>query len=81
MQLKTGKAFGSSNMYSITETTIHVTYKEMDLEDINSNISNIGVALSHLKIHILDEKLKPVSNNKVGKMYIEGHGLARGYIN
>src|SRR5690606_19629357 len=30
------------NMYGITETTVHVTYKEVIEEDIERNISNIG---------------------------------------
>ncbi|MDB4867537.1 MAG: lchAB, partial [Cohnella sp.] len=33
------------NMYGITETTVHVTFKEIGEEEIHRNISNIGVPI------------------------------------
>ena len=69
------------NMYGITETTVHTTYKELKDEDLISNTSNIGQALPHLKIHLLDENLNPVPAGETGEIFIEGIGLAKGYIN
>ncbi|MFP3571319.1 AMP-binding protein, partial [Paraburkholderia sp. SIMBA_030] len=37
------------NMYGITETTVHVTYKDITASDIVSNISNIGTAIPTLR--------------------------------
>lgn len=69
------------NMYGITETTVHVTYKEIDKYDIDNNISNIGKSIPTLTIYILNEfeKLQPIG--VVGELYISGKGLARGYLN
>ncbi|WP_372948097.1 amino acid adenylation domain-containing protein [Mariniphaga sp.] len=69
------------NMYGITETTVHVTYKEIDEYDIDNNISNIGNSIPTLSVYILNEfkKLQPVG--VVGELYISGKGLARGYLN
>lgn len=46
------------NMYGITETTVHVTFKELSDTDLLSDKSNIGVPIPTLKTYILDEKLR-----------------------
>lgn len=69
------------NMYGITETTIHVTYKEITNEDIDKNISNIGKPLKNAGIFILDEKGNPVPNGFAGEIYVFGNGVGDGYIN
>ncbi|MGL5152249.1 MAG: non-ribosomal peptide synthetase, partial [Clostridium sp.] len=43
------------NMYGITETTVHVTYKEILEEDIDKNVSNIGKPIPTLSVYILDK--------------------------
>lgn len=67
------------NMYGITETTVHVTYKEITQNE--QNISNIGKRISDQKIYILDENLMPVDIGEEGEIYVGGAGLARGYLN
>lgn len=67
------------NMYGITETTVHVTYKEILEQEIIK--SNIGKPLSDLKAYILDEQLNEVSMGETGELFIAGAGLARGYLN
>lgn len=69
------------NMYGITETTVHVTYKEIGDADIASNISNVGKPIPTLRCYILDEHLRPVPLGVVGEIYVAGDGLARGYLN
>jgi len=66
------------NMYGITETTVHVTFKEIDKK--NSHIT-IGRAIKDQAILLLDEKLRPVPPGAVGEIYIAGQGLALGYKN
>jgi len=68
-------------MYGITETTIHVTYKEIEDADVSYNTSNIGKALPHLRVHLLDENYRPISEGEVGEIVVSGTGVARGYIN
>lgn len=68
------------NMYGITETTVHVTFKEMHEEDILNNISNIGTPLPTLGCCILDKSLNLVPAGVVGEMCVSGLGVAKGYL-
>lgn len=69
------------NMYGITETTVHVTYKEIGQYEIDQGISNIGVAIPTLDCLILDESRQLLPVNMPGELCIGGAGLARGYLN
>ena len=69
------------NMYGITETTVHVTYKEISEKEIEQGISNIGGPIPTLRCYILDANLNPVPIGVVGEIYVAGDGLARGYLN
>ena len=69
------------NMYGITETTIHVTYKKLTAEDIQSNESRIGWFLPTLKGYVLDEDQKLLPKGIPGELYVAGHGVAQGYLN
>ena len=68
------------NMYGITETTVHVTYRPLSQNDLNSG-SVIGVPIPDLQVYILDENRQPTPIGVAGEMYIGGSGLARGYLN
>ena len=69
------------NMYGITETTVHVTYMEINepLVSLRAN-SIIGQGIKDLNVYILDEYLQPVPIGVIGEMYVSGPGLARGYL-
>ncbi len=69
------------NMYGITETTVHVTYKDITEKEINSNSRSIGIVIPDQKVYILDRELRPVPLGAIGELYIGGAGLARGYLN
>lgn len=70
------------NMYGITETTVHVTYKLITEEDLATpSISNIGTKIPDLSMHILDQYHQPVPIGIAGELYIGGAGVARGYLN
>ncbi len=69
------------NMYGITETTVHVTYKEIGKTEIDNNVSNIGVAIPTLQLYVLDENKRLLSDGIPGEMYVAGDGVARGYLN
>jgi amino acid adenylation domain-containing protein len=69
------------NMYGITETTVHVTYRPLIKKDLNNLNSPIGIAISDLQLYILDKYLQPVPVRISGEMYVRGKGLARGYLN
>lgn len=67
------------NMYGITETTVHVTYRPISKDDLTSG-SVIGVPIPDLQIYILDAQRQPVPIGVPGEMYVGGAGLARGYL-
>ncbi|TVZ40271.1 amino acid adenylation domain-containing protein [Alteromonadaceae bacterium 2753L.S.0a.02] len=69
------------NMYGITETTVHVTYHQLDYPDFFDDSDIIGQPLADLKIHLLDSNHKPVLEGDVGEMYVEGAGVTAGYCN
>jgi amino acid adenylation domain-containing protein len=69
------------NMYGITETTVHVTYKEITAKEIEENKSNIGVPIPTLSCYVLDNDMKPCAPGVIGELVIGGAGVARGYHN
>jgi fengycin family lipopeptide synthetase D len=69
------------NMFGITETTVHVTYKEIGDEEIEGNISNVGKPIPTLSVYLFDEYMKPVPRGITGELYVGGEGVARGYLN
>ncbi|WP_144028931.1 non-ribosomal peptide synthetase, partial [Paenibacillus tyrfis] len=69
------------NMYGITETTVHVTYKEITETEIALGKSNIGTTIPTLRAYILDEQRRIQPIGIAGEMYVAGEGLARGYLN
>jgi amino acid adenylation domain-containing protein/thioester reductase-like protein len=68
------------NMYGITETTVHVTYKLISAGELD-NGSLIGSPLSDQFIYLLDRSLNFVPIGAIGELYIGGGGLARAYLN
>ncbi|PJH91739.1 non-ribosomal peptide synthetase DhbF [Bacillus sp. SN1] len=69
------------NMYGITETTVHVSYIELDrsVAALRAN-SLIGCGIPDLGVYVLDERLQPVPPGVAGELYVSGAGLARGYL-
>ncbi|WP_198299647.1 non-ribosomal peptide synthetase [Tumebacillus avium] len=70
------------NMYGITETTVHVTYRALTLQDVESATGSvIGGPIPDLQVYLLDGQGQPVPIGVPGEMYVGGAGLARGYLN
>lgn len=68
------------NMYGITETTVHVTFKELTGNDIQSNVSNIGTPIPTLGCFVRDKYGREVPPGIPGELYVAGAGVARGYL-
>ncbi|MFF0543426.1 non-ribosomal peptide synthase/polyketide synthase [Nocardia thailandica] len=66
------------NMYGITETTVHVSYREITPE--TGSASLIGGPLAGLAVRVLDSRLRPVPVGVPGEIYVSGGQLARGYL-
>ncbi len=69
------------NMYGITETTVHVTYRPLTRQDLHRPASPIGHAIPDLELYLLDAHRQPVPIGVSGELYLGGEGLARGYRN
>lgn len=70
------------NMYGITETTVHVTYRKVLLEDLSGEVdSDVGVPIPDLNVYILNEFMKPQPVGVPGEIYVSGRGVSRGYLN
>jgi amino acid adenylation domain-containing protein len=70
------------NMYGITETTVHVTYRQLTAADIEGEPrSLIGAPIPDLKLYVLDGKRQPVPPGVPGEIYVGGAGVAQGYLN
>jgi amino acid adenylation domain-containing protein len=70
------------NMYGITETTVHVTYRPLTRADAESaRRSVIGWRIPDLRLYVLDGGMRPVPSGVAGELYVGGGGLARGYLN
>jgi aryl carrier-like protein len=68
------------NMYGITETTVHVTYRPLSKADVTEPASLIGEPIGDLALYLLDPHGQPVPRGVVGEMYVGGAGVGRGYL-
>ncbi|MDU9390189.1 non-ribosomal peptide synthase/polyketide synthase [Pseudomonas sp. zfem002] len=68
------------NMYGITETTVHVTYRPISQSDLaQAEVSPIGAAIPDLSLQVLDSDFNPVVAGVCGELHVGHAGLARGY--
>jgi amino acid adenylation domain-containing protein len=70
------------NCYGITETTVHVTMRDVTQADALLELDSlIGRPIPDLSLHLLDANLEPVADNIPGEICIGGPGVALGYLN
>ncbi|HEV3456042.1 MAG TPA: amino acid adenylation domain-containing protein [Thermoanaerobaculia bacterium] len=68
------------NMYGITETTVHATWRQVRREDAaRAGASPIGRPLADLELHLLGRHLELLPIGVAGEIHVGGPGLARGY--
>ncbi|WP_147446830.1 non-ribosomal peptide synthetase, partial [Corallococcus sp. CA047B] len=69
------------NMYGITETTVHVTWRPVGLADLERPGSSvIGQPIADLQLYLLDAAGQPVPLGVPGEIHVGGAGVARGYL-
>jgi amino acid adenylation domain-containing protein len=68
------------NMYGTTETTVHVTFRQLTVLDCDAGIDDIGRTLSHLTAYICNARMGLQPVGVPGELYIGGGGLARAYL-
>lgn len=70
------------NMYGITETTVHVTYRPIRAADAAAGSGSvIGIGIPDLSVHLLDAQFEPVPVGVTGEIFVGGAGVCRGYLN
>lgn len=70
------------NMYGITETTVHVTYRPVTTGNLStSRGSLIGEPIPDLELYVLDQSQNLVPIGVPGELYVGGAGVGRGYLN
>jgi amino acid adenylation domain-containing protein len=67
------------NMYGITETTVHVTYRPLTGRDLDGP-GFLGVPIPDLQVYLLDRRFQPVPEGVPGEIFVGGAGVARGYL-
>jgi len=67
------------NMYGITETTVHVTYRPITLADVERPCSVIGTPIEDLSLRIVDGMGELSAIGIPGEICVGGAGVARGY--
>jgi amino acid adenylation domain-containing protein/non-ribosomal peptide synthase protein (TIGR01720 family) len=69
------------NMYGITETTVHVTYRPITFKEVRAGSGSlIGEPIPDLAVYVLNPQRQPVPLGVAGEMYVGGAGVARGYL-
>jgi amino acid adenylation domain-containing protein/non-ribosomal peptide synthase protein (TIGR01720 family) len=69
---------GLVNMYGITETTVHVTFRRLAPAETESAI---GMPIPDLQVYVLDRGGEPVPVGVAGELCVGGAGVATGYLN
>jgi len=71
------------NMYGITETTVHVTYRPVTSADAEAEGlgSRIGRPIPDLSVHLLDRDFNLTPEGVPGEIHVGGSGLSGGYLN
>ncbi|MFC4855896.1 amino acid adenylation domain-containing protein [Actinophytocola glycyrrhizae] len=69
------------NMYGITETTVHASFRRVLRADLDRTDSPIGVPLPDLDFVLVDDELNPVPDGATGEIVVTGPGVAAGYLN
>jgi amino acid adenylation domain-containing protein len=69
------------NMYGITETTVHVTFYEISVTDLDNNQSIIGKPLANAGVYIKGSAGNILPMGITGEIIIFGEGVTLGYYN
>ncbi len=70
------------NLYGITETTVHTSYREIEPADCATarRGSPIGVAMPGMSMRLFDAGLHPSLPGARGEICVSGAGVTRGYL-
>ncbi|MFK0119793.1 amino acid adenylation domain-containing protein [Streptomyces sp. NPDC090994] len=71
-----------ANLYGPTEVTVYATawFSDGGAGGGEPGAPPVGRPLPNTRVHLLDDRLRPVPVGAAGEIYVEGVGLARGYL-
>jgi amino acid adenylation domain-containing protein/non-ribosomal peptide synthase protein (TIGR01720 family) len=72
-----------THVFGLTETTVTTTTFRVPAgagPDVRQNLP-VGRPWRNMRVHVLDERMRPVPVGVRGELYIGGVGVARGYLN
>ena len=71
------------NMYGITETTVHVTYYQLQSSDVNGapGASPIGTPIPGVAVYVCNEGMQLQPPGVAGELFVGGDGVCREYLN
>ncbi|WP_410586689.1 non-ribosomal peptide synthetase [Amycolatopsis sp. lyj-23] len=72
--------FAVYNVYGPTETAMLATCHDFATAGASTGPPPIGVPLTGVTAHVLDERLRPVAAGGTGELYLGGSGVAQGYL-
>lgn len=67
------------NLYGSTEMAADATYCVVGPEALTRDIVSIGKPLGRMRVHVVDEEMRPVGIGEEGELCVSGPGVARGY--
>ncbi|MEW2045150.1 amino acid adenylation domain-containing protein [Streptomyces sp. NPDC005476] len=79
----TAPAATVTNMYGITETTVHVTHCTVTPDVLRAAAGGrtpIGRPLDHLTVELRDARGEPVAPGQPGELWVGGAGVSHGYL-
>ncbi|RSM78002.1 amino acid adenylation domain-containing protein [Kibdelosporangium aridum] len=68
-----------SNGYGPVEGMVFLTVHKVGAEDLQAAVP-IGCPLTGKRLHVLDDRLRPVPDGETGELYAAGAGVAFGYV-
>ncbi|MFG3054228.1 amino acid adenylation domain-containing protein [Kitasatospora sp. NPDC048239] len=69
------------NAYGVTEATVTSTVHEVTAADLAEDAEiPLGLELPGVRVHVLDEGLRPLPDGGVGELVVGGGALAEGYL-
>ncbi|WP_440069318.1 amino acid adenylation domain-containing protein [Tenacibaculum discolor] len=69
------------NLYGPSEDTTYSTIYKLNKSKVYTGSIPIGKPIANTQAYVLDENLEPLPVGVIGKLYLSGEGITKGYIN
>lgn len=69
------------NLYGPSEDTTYSTVYKLNKNEVYVNSISIGKPIANTQAYVLDDNLKLLPVGVIGKLYLSGDGITKGYLN